>query len=230
MPPTNGTHDPEGLRLRVRDEVLDHLDLGEINIRRAAGSARTDSAQAKLQAVNVPLPVAAHCVREGFCSDETDRAETSYPADADGEETGMTIDDLAIFAGEWELVVDIPGAEDVRGHVSFNVMGEVLVQRTTVPVPQAPDSCCVVVVQQDRFTQHYFDSRGVARLYEMTFDGRTWTLERTKPDFTSLDIYQRYIGAFNDDATAITGEWLSASDGRDWQRDFGLTYRRVRED
>ena len=109
-------------------------------------------------------------------------------------------------------------------------MGEVLVQRTTVPVPEAPDSCCIVVLRDGKFTQHYFDSRGVARLYEMTFDGRTWTLERTKPDFTPLDFHQRYVGTFSDDLTTIAGQWQSSRDGREWNRDFGLTYQRAAEE
>jgi hypothetical protein len=74
----------------------------------------------------------------------------------------MGIGPLRDLAGEWELAVDLPGAEDVRGHVLFEAMGEVLVQRTTVPVPQAPDSCCVVVARDDgSYIQHYFDSRGL---------------------------------------------------------------------
>jgi hypothetical protein len=86
------------------------------------------------------------------------------------------------LAGEWELAVDLPGSEGVRGHVLFDAMGDVLVQRTTLPVPDAPDSWCMVVRSDDGgYVQHYFDSRGVARLCAMTFDGRTWTLERTKP-------------------------------------------------
>lgn len=139
----------------------------------------------------------------------------------------MSIQELAAFTGEWELAVDLPGAEDVLGHVTFDLMGEALVQRTSVPVPEAPDSCCVVVVQDGGFVQHYFDSRGVARLYEMTFDGRSWTLERTKADFTPLEFGQRYVGAFSDDGTTIAGEWQSSIDGHEWSRDFGLTYRRL---
>ena len=96
-------------------------------------------------------------------------------------------------------------------------------------MPQAPDSCCAVVSQEGKFTQHYFDSRGVARLYEMTFDGHTWTLERGQPDFTPLDFHQRFIGTLSEDRATITAEWQSSSDGRDWSRDFGLTYRRARE-
>lgn len=139
----------------------------------------------------------------------------------------MANNELSEFAGEWELTVDLAGAEDVRGHVVFDLLGDVLIQRTTVPVEQAPDSCCVVVVQDGDYLQHYFDSRGVARLYRMTFDGRTWTLLRGEPDFSALDFHQRFVGAFSDDRAFISGEWQSSKDGHDWSRDFGLTYRRV---
>jgi hypothetical protein len=129
--------------------------------------------------------------------------------------------------GHWELRVDLAGAEDVCGKVVFEVMGAVLLQRTSLPVPDAPASCCIVVAGKGRFKQHYFDSRGVARLYPMTFDGHTWTLERTAPDFTPLDIYQRSHGAFSDDLSTIAAEWQSSMDGREWSLDFGLTYRRA---
>jgi hypothetical protein len=140
----------------------------------------------------------------------------------------MGIGPLSDLAGEWELTVDLPGGEDVRGHVVFDVMRDVLVQRTTVPVPEAPDSCCVVLRSGDGgFVQHYFDSRGVARLYEMTYDGRTWTLERTKPDMSPLDFCQRFVGTVSDDGSTIAGEWHSSADGQQWTRDFGLAYTRT---
>ena len=140
----------------------------------------------------------------------------------------MGVGRLRDLVGEWQLAVDLPGAEDVRGHVLFEMMGEVLVQRTTVPVPQAPDSCCVVVSRPDGgYLQHYFDARGVARLYAMTFDGRTWTLERAKPDFSPLEFHQRFVGSVSDDGTTIDGEWQSSNDGQQWTRDFGLTYTRI---
>lgn len=138
----------------------------------------------------------------------------------------MTTNELQAFVGSWDLSVDLPGGEDVVGDVAFELIGAVLVQRTTIPVPEAPDSCCVVV-DHDGYTQHYFDSRGVARLYAMTFDGRTWTLERTEADVTPLEFRQRFVGTFSDDLATINAEWFSApADGGDWTRDFGLTYRR----
>ena len=140
----------------------------------------------------------------------------------------MTIDKMRDFVGEWELQVDLPGAEDVRGHVVFEMLGELLIERAIIPVPAAPDSECVIVVQNDgSYLQHYFDSRGLARLYEMTYDGQTWTLERTKPDFSPLDFCQRYVGRFAGDRNTIAGEWQSSTDGSEWTTDFGLTYRRL---
>ena len=140
----------------------------------------------------------------------------------------MGIEELRDFVGEWELQVGLPGADNVRGHVVFEAVGAILVERTSIPVPEAPDSVCVIVARADAgFVQHYFDSRGVARLYAMTFDGSTWTLERTTADFSPLEFLQRYVGSFSDDRATIDGEWQTSEDGREWRRDFRLTYRRV---
>jgi hypothetical protein len=61
----------------------------------------------------------------------------------------------------------------------------------------------------------------------MTFDRFTWTLERAKSDFSPLDFHQRYVGRFSDDRAEIDGKWQTSKDGREWQRDFRLTYRRA---
>jgi hypothetical protein len=61
----------------------------------------------------------------------------------------------------------------------------------------------------------------------MTFDGRTWTLERTKPDFSPLDFAQRFAGRVSGDGATIGGEWQRSADGQEWERDFGVTYTRL---
>jgi hypothetical protein len=48
----------------------------------------------------------------------------------------MPRSDLQAFVGRWTLITDIPGAEGVRGDVVFELMGVVLVQRTSLPVPR----------------------------------------------------------------------------------------------
>ena len=61
----------------------------------------------------------------------------------------------------------------------------------------------------------------------MTFDGRTWTLQRTKADFSPLDFHQRFVGTISDDGATIDAQWQSSADGQQWTRDFGLTYTRI---
>ena len=139
----------------------------------------------------------------------------------------MAIDELDPLIGEWELAVDLPGAEDVRGLGTFERFGGLLLGRSTAPDP-VPDSICLIAAEPDGgYVQHYFDTRGVVRLYVMTFDGHTWTLERTKPDFSPLDFHQRYVGTLTDNGSVIEGEWQASDDGSTWKRDFGLTHRRV---
>jgi hypothetical protein len=103
-----------------------------------------------------------------------------------------------------------------------------LIQRWEVDHPEAPDGIAIIGFDADRDTllQHYFDSRGVARVYEMVFADRVWTLERraSAPDFS-----QRYSGALSDDGNTIAGRWESSEDdGETWSKDFDLTYTRVR--
>jgi hypothetical protein len=143
---------------------------------------------------------------------------------------------LEPFVGMWEVEARFPSPDQpvVRGTSTFVwLLGRhFLVQRAQTDHPQAPDSEMVMALDPDAglpagYRAHYFDSRGVVRLYEMTFDGREWTLLRTKPDFTPLEFAQRFVGTFSDDGATIEGRWETSPDGSGWQFDFALTYRRV---
>jgi hypothetical protein len=142
----------------------------------------------------------------------------------------MSSDGLQRFIGEWELSADFPGAEDLRGKVVFEWLydGPLVIERSEAPDP-APNSVAVIAPNADGgYLQHYFDSRGVVRVYAMTFDGETWTLSRTTPDFSPLNFHQRYVALFSADGTTIDGAWETSDDGVNWQRDFVLTYQRAR--
>jgi hypothetical protein len=136
---------------------------------------------------------------------------------------------LAVFVGEWSVEVSLaPGGPAARSVFEWALDEQFLVQRTEIAVPEAPDSIAIVglVAEGDAYVQHYFDSRGVARVYAMTFDGRDWELLRTSPDFTPLAFSQRFRGAFGDGGDTIRGTWETSQDGSSWERDFDLTYRR----
>ena len=135
---------------------------------------------------------------------------------------------LDVFVGEWIAQVEIPEAPPGRCTFEWDLRGTVLVQRSLSPLPEYPDGLMVIAPAQDGYLQHYFDSRGVVRLYRMSLEDRTWTLQRTEPDFSSLEFSQRYVGTFAEDGHRIEGTWqTSHDDGRTWQVDFPLSYTRV---
>ncbi len=149
------------------------------------------------------------------------------------------IERLAPLIGEWRMQAVFQGAaaspESVEAQDAAWTAFEWLpgrkfvVQRWEVRDPAAPDGIAIIGWDEGRgtFVQHYFDARGVARLYEMSFAGGVWTLSRTAPDFSPLAFAQRYTGTFSDDGRTISGIWESSGDGSRWELDFELSYNRA---
>jgi len=133
---------------------------------------------------------------------------------------------LGVFVGEW--VGEVRGLQ-ARSRFEWVLDGQFLLQRTAAPVPEAPDSLTIVSIgpETGRYTQHYYDSRGVARLYAMTLADGVWTLARESPDFSPLDFQQRFTGIFSEDGNTIGGAWEKRRNDDGWEHDFGLTYRRT---
>ena len=100
-----------------------------------------------------------------------------------------------------------------------------LIQRWAIEMPAAPDGIAIIGSGggPGTFRQHYFDSRGVHRVYEMTLEDRTWRLWR---DATN-PFPQRFTGTLSEDGDLITARWEKAEDGSTWTTDFDLTYRRL---
>lgn len=140
---------------------------------------------------------------------------------------------LEPLIGEWSVEALFPGMPptDLRGRTVFEWMtgGKFLLQRWEVPIDEAPDGLAVIGPDQDNsaYLQHYFDSRGVARVYAMSFDSGVWKLSRTSADFSPLDFAQRLTGTLSDDGRTIQGRWELAHDGSTWEHDFDLVYTRV---
>jgi len=109
--------------------------------------------------------------------------------------------------------------------------GQFLLQRTDIPDPNVPDSLAIIGLDPDpdRYVQHYFDTRGVARLYAMTFGDGSWTLTRESRDFSPFEFRQRFTGSFSPDGDTIRGAWEKADVdlASPWTHDFDLTYTRI---
>jgi hypothetical protein len=139
---------------------------------------------------------------------------------------------LAPFIGEWDIEItnmsfDPDPSAVVRGHSSFAWLegGAFLIQHSEIVHPDFPISTAVMGPDDEAETYRmlYYDSRGVSRIYRMTYSGGIWTLWREFPGFS-----QRFHGTFSEDGKVITAYWEKSTDSSHWERDFELTYNRVR--
>ena len=141
---------------------------------------------------------------------------------------------LDVLVGEWSMAArfeQMPTPEvDARVLFEWLPGGQFLVERWTVPVPEAPDGIAIIGLDpsgEERYLQHYFDSRGVARVYKMTLADNIWRLWRDDADFSPLEFRQRYAGTVSDDGQTITGSWEICHDGTTWEHDFDLSYSKL---
>jgi hypothetical protein len=143
---------------------------------------------------------------------------------------------LEPLAGTWRMDAEFPdGRQGPPGDMGARTIFEYgpdrgyVIQRWQVPHPAAPDGIAIIAADAtgDGFQQHYFDARGVVRVYQMTFNDGIWTLERTTADFSALDFEQRWEAELSADGRTIRGRWLHRAGDRNWEHDFALTYARL---
>ena len=144
---------------------------------------------------------------------------------------------LRVFIGEWAIEVSSmsfnsdPSAVE-RGRATFDWLegGAFVIQLSEISTSaDFPRSIAIIAPDDaaETYGMLYFDSRGVARMYETSFEGGVWKLERTKEDFSPYEFAQRYTGTFSKDGKRIDGTWEIASDKKTWKKDFDLNYIRV---
>src|SRR5829696_8572625 len=97
-----------------------------------------------------------------------------------GPERAAALAALAVFVGEWTAEVQFPGSPTGRVVFEWALDGQYLLQRSTALDP-VPDSLAIFSLGDEAgsYIQHYFDSRGVTRLYRMGLRDSIWTLRRT---------------------------------------------------
>lgn len=134
---------------------------------------------------------------------------------------------LAALVGEWTTEATHPAFPStvVRGRAVFEWLeGEqFLVQRSKTDHPDFPDSLAVIGAPAGRLSMHYFDSRGVHRVYDVSGSDGVWRMWRDEPGFA-----QRFRGTFEDNGDTIPGLWELSRDGSSWDADLEITFRRVR--
>jgi hypothetical protein len=153
-----------------------------------------------------------------------DREETTM----DQPTAGDALKELEPLVGEWILEAIPPGGEpwpgEARATIEWHDSGAHLVQRTTIELPEAPNSIAIMGCDaaNGSYYQLYSDDRGVCRVYEMSIGDGRWKLRREGEPFA-----QRFTASFEDGGDTIAGRWERAVDDGSYETDFELIYRRA---
>lgn len=137
------------------------------------------------------------------------------------------LEPLNALVGKWSIeMTHVALPDTVHGQTTYEWLEgrRFLIVRSRTEHPDIPDSIAVIGADDsgEGLAEHYFDSRGVSRVYQMSLSDGTWNMWRDAPGFS-----QRFTGTFSDDGKTIKvlGELLR--DGVNWERDFEQTYTKV---
>jgi hypothetical protein len=142
----------------------------------------------------------------------------------------QALKEMEVLVGEWSLTATPPGGEPWPGEAkaTFEWLegtdDQLLIQRWTIEMPEAPDGVCVYGCDAatGRYFQLYTDERNVCRVYEMTIGNGEWKLWREGEPFS-----QRFTATISDDGNTIEGRW-EIDEGDGWKTDFDLVYTRLK--
>jgi hypothetical protein len=138
--------------------------------------------------------------------------------------------------GEWHGRGEIPAEPPMKVTVEAKIerLGKFIVMRSLGEPAEMPDTIAIIGGALDGQPQpmHYFDDRGVKRLYMTAVKGSTWRIWRAPeedwngPNGPGFD--QRFIGEIAADGKTIEARWERGvgSSGDTWELDFGISYDR----
>jgi hypothetical protein len=135
--------------------------------------------------------------------------------------------------GEGEIPLDPPLT--ASADATIERMGAFIVFRSVGMPAEMPATISIIggAPEGEPQPMHYFDSRGVKRLYMTTVEGSTWRIWRAPgEDWNGPDgpgFNQRFIGEIAADGRTIESRWeRGLGDAGDaWEVDFQMTYVRV---
>jgi hypothetical protein len=150
-----------------------------------------------------------------------------------------SLKDLGRLVGTWRTTATHPARPGVVVHGTVEVTwldGErFLIQRASTDNPEFPGSISIVgysdadrvdgsgnVAPEGRMQLHYFDTRGVFRLYDAAIDATAFRFWRESPGFS-----QRFTGTFLDGGRTLDGLAQLRRDDLYWRDDLKITWRRA---
>jgi hypothetical protein len=144
--------------------------------------------------------------------------------------------DFETLIGEWhgEGVIAVDPPMRISAEMKMERLGKFIVLSSVGAPAEVPDTISIIGGAPDGEPQpmHYFDSRGVKRLYLTAVEGSTWKIwwapgeDWNGPHGPGFN--QRFIGAISADGKTIDGRWergMGAA-GDQWEIDFPIRYVR----
>lgn len=159
--------------------------------------------------------------------------------------TDPTLESLNRLVGAWMTEATHPAMPGTLVHGTAVIEwleGErFLIQRSRMDHPDFPDSISIIgyaefdrvednkrhaspTADVQQLSMHYYDSRGVFRVFQASMDDASWRFWRNAPGFS-----QRFTGTFEDGGDTIVGRSQLCRDDVHWVDDLEITYRRRRE-
>ena len=139
---------------------------------------------------------------------------------------------LGAWHGEGAIPTDPP--MQVSAAATIERFGDFVVMRTVGEPAEMPSTLSIIggAPEDQPQPMHYFDDRGVKRLFMTTVDDTTWTIWRAPgEDWNGPDgpgFNQRFVGEISADGNTIDGRWERGMGeaGDQWELDFPITYVR----
>lgn len=144
--------------------------------------------------------------------------------------TNPALKDLKVLVGNWDMelsnasFLSDPKAT-IRGTTSIEWIegGDLLVMRQGKK--GAGPNYAMWVIGRDADSSEYVvlysDDRGVSRVYQMSFNNGVLKIWRNSPKFS-----QRYVAKISKDKKTIKAYWEKSLDGKKWDHDFDIIYKR----
>ena len=138
--------------------------------------------------------------------------------------------------GEWHGEGEVPNEPPMKVSVEATIerLGDFIVFRSVGEPSEMPSTLSIIggAPEGEPQPMHYFDSRGVKRMYLTAVERSTWKIWRAPgedwngpqgPGFN-----QRFIGEISADGRRIEARWERGvgDAGDQWEIDFPMTYVR----
>lgn len=135
---------------------------------------------------------------------------------------------LEPFIGEWEYTMYnawfLESMDtEVKGFTVAERLHDSLVMFRSSDADKKPEDMWVIGYSdsQEKYELFYYDQRGVSRIFNATFNGKTFVFWRE-----DKDMHQRITLEITDDGLHSVAE-ASEDEGMSWRKDLEMDYKRV---